>query len=274
MDDKSKYGKCQICGKVTKLTFEHIPPHATNNKYPVKLLTPESIEKLLTDNDRMPWKTDNLKYINLQRGMGLYSLCKDCNNLTGAYYGEEYTGVTNEVLHYYSQHKAEIEDSTNFESQIKFHPLRFIKQVLSMFCSTTPNLSVEYPKIRSLILNKDEVCSDPDFKISMYLLKNSIYLSTGKMVMLYGVEDKIFNRIISEMDIYPFGFVLDYNKNISDHRFCDITSFLNYRYEDEATMQIVLPIYSKYSPIALDFRTKDEIANDIKKSKQTKSYQK
>ena len=49
----------------------------------------------------MPWDTDGLKYSNLQQGMGKYSLCQECNNNTGAWYGDAYVffaRVVNEAV--------------------------------------------------------------------------------------------------------------------------------------------------------------------------------
>ena len=33
-----KYGKCHLCGKQSKLTFEHIPPQKANNNREVHVI--------------------------------------------------------------------------------------------------------------------------------------------------------------------------------------------------------------------------------------------
>ena len=80
-------GKCALCGKIERLTFEHIPPQSAYNAKPAK---PVSGKALLLKKDGLPWELDGLKYENQQSGMGLYSLCKKCNNITGRWYGDAY----------------------------------------------------------------------------------------------------------------------------------------------------------------------------------------
>ena len=88
---KSKKGKCAICGRDEQLTFEHIPPSSAFNSKPVKPVSGVDllIEVGSNNSMRMPWETDHLPYTNLQRGMGKHSLCSDCNNKTGKWYGNE-----------------------------------------------------------------------------------------------------------------------------------------------------------------------------------------
>lgn len=259
---KKHIGKCRICGQTCELTFEHIPPYSSGNNSPQKFLTKESLRKLITDKKRMPWETENLKFKSLQRGTGFYSLCEKCNNLMGAYYGNEYVGFAREVSNYIIANKEKINDNKYFESIVGIHPLSFIKQVISMFCTTT-DLSEDYPYIKELLLDKNKICNDPDFKISMFILKSGNYLSTGKIVLLNSTINQIKTRIISEMDLFPFGFVLDYDKNYMDSSLLDITSFLNYSYEERINFKIIAPMYERNSGIPLDFRTKDEIRDNI-----------
>lgn len=71
-------------------------------------------------------------------------------------------------------------------------------------------------------------------------------------------------RLFSSIDIYPFGFIFDYNKNYKDDRFLDITEFAKFSYDEKATIEMVLPIYKRNTPFPLNFRTKDDIANTTK----------
>lgn len=86
------FRKCALCGKEGKLTFEHIPPSVAFNSTPARLVSGEEIfkEEVLNEKERMPWDAQGLKYQNQQQGMGRYSLCQDCNNNTGSWYGEAY----------------------------------------------------------------------------------------------------------------------------------------------------------------------------------------
>ena len=91
----------------------------------------------------------------MQRGTGNGCLCERRNNLTGAYYGGAYSDIANDFMKYYINNKELIEKNDALECTLHIFPLRFIKQVLSMFCSTTMGLVDGYPELKQLILNKD-----------------------------------------------------------------------------------------------------------------------
>lgn len=126
---KRPRGKCALCRRECELTFEHIPPRTAFNSTPVK---PVSGDKIIKDDERMPWETSGLPYINQQQGMGRYSLCKECNNNTGAWYGNDYNLISHVMHHILSE---TISENINGIGIRKVYPLRFIKQVISMFCS-------------------------------------------------------------------------------------------------------------------------------------------
>lgn len=73
-------GICHICGKKTELTFEHLPPRKANNNR-AKAIVGDELTKHIAGNDK-PWDFSSCKYKDLQKGMGLYSLCQSCNNTT------------------------------------------------------------------------------------------------------------------------------------------------------------------------------------------------
>ena len=97
MMKKAVYGKCHICGEYGELSFEHIPPEAALNKGQVKAYSGEEILKT--------FHGERARYLNMQRGMGRFSLCKSCNNTTGQWYAATYCQVAKEVAS--SRSKAE-----------------------------------------------------------------------------------------------------------------------------------------------------------------------
>ena len=70
-----KYGICKLCGKQSKLTFEHIPPEGAFNSKPVYF---QDKENLL---DKSSYRYGGRKRSN--KGAGGYHLCKSCNNNNG-----------------------------------------------------------------------------------------------------------------------------------------------------------------------------------------------
>ena len=250
------YGKCKICGKVGKLTFEHIPPRGANNDRRAKVITGEELLKTVTDENRNPWNYDGLKYINEQKGMGLYSLCSECNNLTGSFYGSEYIKMTNTFLKLIFDNRIYDSDCEYVDVGLEnVYIARFIKQVLSMFCSTSDGLSTKYPSIKRLILNKDaKYRRKPKYRISMFLLKNNHIGYTGVNALLSGGDI----QVVSEIDAYPFGFILEYDpKGDTDN--LDITEFLKYSYDESANIRMRIPIRERNIMFPLDYRKKEEI---------------
>lgn len=91
MTKKYKHeGYCRICNKFGNLTFEHIPPKCALNDTEARVYTGDSFLQLMCDPNRYPWETNGVKYKSLQKGLGDYTLCESCNNITGELYGEEY----------------------------------------------------------------------------------------------------------------------------------------------------------------------------------------
>src|SRR5687768_1416234 len=77
-------GICAICGKGTKLTFEHVPAKAAGNEEDV---TVYGIEEWLSrdlESGEMPGG-----YVQPQ-GTGAISICKPCNEYSGAHYVPEF----------------------------------------------------------------------------------------------------------------------------------------------------------------------------------------
>lgn len=256
-----KKGYCHICQKYENLTFEHIPPHKAFNYMRARSIEGAKVLKLMSDANRMPWETDGLKYTPRQRGMGMYSLCKRCNNLMGKYYGNEYIKFANTIHFLYPEIKKKIKDkgSQVVEIQINgINPLLFAKQVLSMFCSTCPNITKKDPNIINLLMNKEKRGLDKEkYKLCMFLLSEyKIGYSGFQAMLVTGVGI----RLIATIDAYPFGFVLEFDPNnkIKGPEL-DITSFFNDYECKEYDLEFGIPILERNNIISCDYRSKDEI---------------
>ena len=165
-------GKCHICGQNKKLTFEHIPPEKANNNKGVHVIQGDVLMNTI-GNTRMPWDFSGLRYKNMQRGMGDYTLCENCNNDTGAWYAEDYIKFVN-AIRYVLTCKINIEKTEAIKIELaKMFPLRIFKQVICMFASTMhPEFFDVHPDLREFVLNKESKNFDCNkYRVSMYLLK-------------------------------------------------------------------------------------------------------
>lgn len=249
-------GYCHICNNYGKLTFEHIPPKCALNSTEARVYTGDSFIQLMCDPNRYLWETKGLTYKSLKKGLGGHTLCEKCNNLTGEYYGEEYKRWFYLVLNSINNDEEVYKKANSAMLQLKgVYPGRFIRQILSIICSTHPGFTKKYPFVKDIILDKNYVYKDvPDFKIYMYLLKNPY---TGYMgPMCIGLGNGTI-KLVNEIDLYPFGFLVS-SSDVKENE-VDITSFINCGYDDIGEVEIPINIYEKNSVIPMDFRTRDEI---------------
>lgn len=264
-----KVGICHICQKEKELSFEHIPPHKAFNWTPAKSIEGDEILKLISDEERMPWEMDGLNYKQKQRGMGLYSLCNDCNNITGAYYGTEYIKFANTIDKLFPKiiEKCKKNKTNVTDIYIKgMNPLLFAKQILAMFCSTCPNITKNDEHIKDLLLNKDLKGLDPKkYKLSMFLL-NQYKIGYSGMQAQYVAGFGI--RTLATIDAYPFGFVLEFDpKDFFSTPELDITGFFNNYNNQEYDMNFGLPILERNNVFSCDYRTQEEIKKCIEEQK-------
>lgn len=259
---KEHIGKCALCGKECKLTFEHIPPRAANNSKPAK---PVSGNEYFKKNNNLPWDTTGMKYNNQQKGMGLFSLCSDCNNNTGSFYGTDYIEFAKRAV---AMIKSDIPDNHEVVAFKKIYPLRVIKQICSMFCSINPKLPY-LNDMREFVLNKESNTLNKDkYRIQMYFNKGSIIKYNGYTCLIH-LDGAIIE--ISELVVPPFGFqlILDPKDDMQYTGF-NITNFADCKYNDiaEVTMPIFFNEVNNIFPD--DYRTKDEIISQIEQSENAK----
>ena len=257
-------GYCRICNKYGQLTFEHIPPKCALNNTKAQVYTGNSFIQLMCDPNRYPWETDGVKYKSLQKGLGDYTLCEKCNNITGELYGDEYKRWFYIALKSINENVTAHKKANKAVFKLKdVYPGRFIRQILSIFCSTYPKFTKKYPFVKNLILDRNYVYKDtPSFKIYMYLLKKPYYGYTGLVSVCFG-NGTI--KSINEIDLYPFGFLLSLS-DIKENE-ADITNFINCSYNDCGEVELALNIYEKNNLVPLDFRTKEEIKKALENNK-------
>ncbi len=251
---RKRRGKCALCGKECELTFEHIPPEKAFNKSSMKPVSMmDSLLYYNTHPQQSVFDMDGIHFYNLQRGHGLYSLCKSCNNMTGTYYGNEYVSIARSVGRILPI-KGE-NDNCIIINEI--YPLRFIKQVLSMFCSLNANTRID--DIRHFVLDKDTFGGlIGKYRVYMYFTNY-----VGRRYSSLQAVLRFDNHSIiccSEICHYPFGFVLCFNPeddNLLD--LLDITHFTEYGYDFNTSIELQYVYREANTAFPLDFRRREEI---------------
>jgi len=87
---KTKFEQCHLCGEITKLTHEHVPPQKAFNAHQVFLYWGKDI----IGREKFPWDFSGLKGKQHQGGVGWRTLCAKCNNDTGGWYAPAFIEFT------------------------------------------------------------------------------------------------------------------------------------------------------------------------------------
>lgn len=260
---KKHYGKCALCRTEGELSFEHIPPQSSFNSTPAK---PVSGDSIMLDDDRMPWDIEGLPYSNQQRGMGKYSLCASCNNNTGTWYGYDYKLMAHVINHTLLQ---PIDPGINGIGIRNIHPLRLVKQVISMFCSINNYDDKRFEPLRNFVLDKDMVGLDKNkYKLCMYFTKSKLIKYAPLSVLLQMGNEQYESIALSEITAYPLGFILYFDPSPTwGYEGVDITSFGDCAFDDIATIEMPLCIKEVNDIFPAHYRSKEEIITCVEKNK-------
>ena len=181
----------------------------------------------------------------MNQGMGGYKLCSACNKQTGSDYARTYIDMAKAV----TEGTLKLVYNGNIAHfSYTLHPLRFIKQVMSMHLSADHSQGElrEVLDSKSLFLNKEAADVPNQVRGYMYLsAPGSTYRFNGIWVGgLAGQSVKI-----SEVSFPPFGFVLSLDGAIKLENMMDITGFFGYGYEEEEEVKFSLPLLKTIGPV-------------------------
>jgi hypothetical protein len=209
VNEKQHMGYCSICGKYTNLSFEHIPPEDALNNKRAKVYSGDEVVKKI--------KGEEARYIQQQRGTGKYSLCEKCNNDTGSWYAPAYSLMAKATARTLQNREPLKHGDVLAFSTKSFEPLAFVKQVITMFCSTMPLEQVQRLGFDRYILEKENNSIDSSlFDLRIYLIDpETVPFMTGPCALLLGdIGKNEFETVsIAELGVYPFGFILNFNPN-------------------------------------------------------------
>ena len=214
----------------------------------------------MVGNERKPWDVRGLKYLNQQSGMGDHTLCHDCNNNTGAWYGDEYKRVA------YGMHSLMVQEKAKSNMILEIHnakiySLKFFKQVISMFCSVNKESNID--DLREFVLDRNSNLFDQSkYRVYMYLFGDGILKRLPFSAKGLFFDNQPCIQLVSEITTYPLGFLLYSDPNSTPKyipKALDITQFCECPYDEEQEYQMTIPINECNILFPEDFRTKDEI---------------
>jgi hypothetical protein len=251
-------GICRICGLDGKLSFEHVPPAAAFNN---QRILRTAFEKMLAAEN-----LDDLRGEIFQRGAGGYTLCIQCNNDTGSWYGAAYAVWAHQAMRFLIGARGRASLAYPFN----FHPLRVLKQIACMFFSVNgPLFQKAQPDLVRFVLNRESLQFPPHVRIYAFYTFSSRSRTTAAAGFIRGLASSSSSlHVFSEITFPPFGFVMTLgNTPPPQSGFCEISGFSAYEYRDwrcGITMRLpVMPIYTGYPG---DYRTRSQTITDFEES--------
>ena len=247
--NQCKEGQCHICGKIEKLTFEHVPPKKVFN---------DRIAYVYKGVDVLVKGKKEAKYFINQKGMGDYTLCQQCNNNTGAWFADEYIRFSKATIYALGEYKNLVNgQAIHFES-IVMKPLKIVKQIIAMFCSTLSfDIVQEYGFDKFLLHKESNDIDTSNFDLRIYLTEPKWgAFTTGQIIPIIQKEDKLIALRFAELGSYPFGFILNLNPNNELNYGVSLNAFFKTKYNVECHVQLDIPYLKRKSDdklLPLDF---------------------
>lgn len=253
MSTKGIWGACSICGTHARLTFEHVPPKRAFNNRPVVYQKFQDI--IGTDEEMNP-----IKGRVSQKGVGAYTLCAQCNNATGSWYGTSFVDWAYQGLNLILMSRGTSVLYLNFH----IFPLRVIKQIVCMFCSVHGTGWAD-EELQEFLLVRERRNLPGKWRLFVYFNTSPHLRQTG--IVVRGSPHGM--SCFSELAFPPFGYVITREEMPPDKRLQDITFFARFSFNDWTQIPLKLPLLPVASWIPADYRTKDELEKDIAKNKQS-----
>jgi hypothetical protein len=235
MAQQKRQGDCCICGHHGVLSYEHVPPRSAFNKTSAVAYKWNDI---LTESKN--------KGRTLQGGLGAYTLCEQCNNATGSWYGDEYVKwARTGYLIWMKWRQAHISSGT--VRLFNVYPLRFLKQVTACFFSLIgekggATFARSYPELAKFVLDKYSTNLPANFRffLNLYDLRPD-YTALRREALAARVNG--FNAdMFSEIAHPPFQLLMTSDGTAFPDA-ADITGFAQYQYDQvvdqDLTMRIV-----------------------------------
>lgn len=260
---KKVLGKCRICGKEGKLSFEHVPPQSAFNK---KTVIEYALESWITKR--------KVKGKQRQGGIGAHTLCSQCNNDTGSWYGDEYVKwakTANDILSLMERYTEHFSGKTEIAVTLNnVYPLRFLKQVVTcLFSVISIGSDAEFaqnnPEPVEFVLDKHKTHLSEDYQFYLRLYQSTIlrrFPIAGKLTLTYnkGKSGNIIPHslkanepnILSEIAHPPFALVMSHDTGFQDAT--NITHFKNYKYDEEVDIVLSLMIGRGSTPYPGSFQ--------------------
>jgi hypothetical protein len=252
-----KVGICCICGCSGPLSFEHVPPRKAYNDQRVFEASIQHLVANRWDGQQRP-----LQGTWVQGGTGKETLCEQCNNDTGAWYGSAYVSWARQGMRLLHASGGTLKLAYPYT----IFPLRIVKQIVVMFFSACgPAFHKRYPDLVRFILDRSARNIPHNLRIYAYMVdleKSAGFRQSGATgVVNFGRSTE--PNMFAEIAFAPFGFILALRGNAPRTDLCDITYLAEEPYHRKETWFLKMPVLPIVTWLPGDFRTKEQVEKDV-----------
>lgn len=231
-------GPCNICGRVSKLTWDHTPPKNCGNQYPLHL---SSIFEGWNDNTKT--------FPDAQNGLKYRTICESCNNgLLGGEYDRtmiEYTNSITQMLF------SKLAFPQIIHTEVKINRLcrAICGHFLSALAKYDDKNTVEN-ELREYFLNKSALPPKDMQLLNWIYLYKSIVVLRNYAVKSYSTTVHYPDGLVSSMSSFPVAYVLhDGTDN------CGLVNLFSFCSSDiDEVVSIPIDFSSIYYPGQTNFR--------------------
>lgn len=206
-----------------------------------------------------------------RRGAGDHTLCADCNNKTGSWYGTELRRAAKSGARILQEAPLDELDakleptwaSVAFrEGATRPHPLRLIKQVLTMLLATSPpELSATHPELAAFVLDREATGLLDRFQFYLALYAGPLARSTGVAHRLDIAKGRADTLV--EVAFPPYAYVMTIDsRDDKAIETSNITSAVDVGYNQTADLEMDLLVGFGHTPYPADYRTRAMVERD------------
>lgn len=252
-------GICAICGKGTKLTFEHVPPVAAGN---VEDAVVYGIEEWLSRDlatGEMPGG-----YVQPE-GTGVISICKACNEYSGTWYVPEFAKFVHTGVQIFQKMGetfiAEADGSLDWKAvdfEIKaMRGLPVVKQIVaSLLALNAPEFAQKNPDLVKFVLDRHAKGLPTKYRLYLSLYAGPLARFAGLAVELNVVTGKAV--YMTELAHPPFAYLLTIDSEASQP-VGEITVWSSRDFDEVRDERLVLTIGFGHTALPGDYRSKAKV---------------
>jgi hypothetical protein len=234
---RAVFGICRLCGKQAKLTLEHVPPEKAFNDSQILAYT-------FGDYESKPRRIKGK-----QNGNKVQTLCEQCNNTTGHWYGTEYARWAHTLAEITRLRMKSSEHCTALLKQV--YPLRFLKQAITCFFSVIDSPKAQFaknnPQLVKFVQEKygQELPTEHRFFLNLQQTNQiKSYPLMSRITVIYDDKGNITGHapvIFSEFTHYPLSLLMTH-QGMEFRGAYEITFFANYGYDEYVDMFLDLTL--------------------------------